>query len=61
MTRCASGAFTGNQLTSVTIQGKSSSSDFDTYTEDIWGWDPDVTCVKDNTSNVSNGCITWGS
>ncbi len=56
---CAMGAFTGNQIASVTIEGKSSSNDFDTYTDNIWGWDSNVTCVKDNTSNISNGCIIW--
>ena len=53
-------AFSGNQLTSVTIQGKISSSEFTTYYQ-YWGWASGVTCVKDNTSNVTNGCITWGA
>ena len=51
-------AFENNNLKQVTIQGKSSSSDFTTYYPN-WGWASDVTCVKDNTSNVTNGCITW--
>ena len=52
-------ALSNNQLTSVTIEGKSSSSDFTTYGTNIWGWANDVTCVTNNTSNVTNGCITW--
>jgi len=52
-------AFYQNQLTSVIIEGKSSSSDFTTYGTNIWGWANDVTCVTNNTSNVTNGCITW--
>ena len=42
----------------VIIKGKSSSSDFTTY-KVRWLWAKDVTCVKNNTSNVTNGCITW--
>ena len=55
-----SGAFFNNQLTSVTIKTKTSSSQFTTY-QPSWGWASNVTCVKDNTSNVTNGCITWGA
>ena len=54
-------AFSHNQLTSVIIKGKSSSSDFDVYGSSIWGWASGVTCVKNNTSNVTNGCIKWGA
>ena len=54
-------AFYQNQLTSVTIEGKSSSSDFTTYGSNLWGWKSGITCTKDNTSNVTNGCITWGA
>jgi len=54
-------AFADNQLTSVTIKTKTSSSQFSSYGNSIWGWKSDVTCVKDNTSNVTNGCITWGA
>lgn len=53
-------SFTGNNLTSVTIKGKTSSSEF-TYYSPGWDWASDVTCVKNNTSNVENGCITWGA
>ena len=56
----AYGAFSDNNLKQVTIQGKSSSSEFITYSPK-WGWASDVTCVKNNTSNVTNGCITWGA
>lgn len=52
-------AFSTNQLTSVRIKGKSSSTDFTSYGSDIWGWASGVTCVTNNTSNVTNGCITW--
>lgn len=55
-------AFGGNRLTSVIIQGKSSSSDFTLYNNthgNMWGWDENITCVPNNTSNVTNGCITW--
>lgn len=51
-------AFDKNQLATVRIEGKTSSSDFTTYSSPIWGW-ADVSCIKDNTSNVENGCITW--
>ncbi len=51
--------FDGNKLTSVIINGKSSSSEFSTYGNNPWGWDSNVTCVKNNTENVENGCITW--
>ena len=56
----AYGAFSDNNLKQVTIQGKSSSNEFTTYSPG-WGWASDVTCVKNNTSNVTNGCITWGA
>ena len=52
-------SFGSNKLTSVIIEGKSSSSGFTGYTSNIWGWASGVTCVKNNTSNVTNGCITW--
>ena len=52
-------AFQNNQLTSVTIEGKTSSSDFTTYGTSIWGWANGVSCVRNNTSNVEGGCITW--
>ena len=52
-------AFLENQLTSVTIEGKSSSSQFTTYGTNIWGWKSGITCTTNNTSNVTNGCITW--
>ena len=58
VTELDSGAFSDNKLTSVTIKGKTSSSEFTTYSPN-WGWASSVTCVKDNTSNVTNGCITW--
>ena len=45
-------------LRNVIIKGKSSSSDFTTYNVK-YNWAKDVTCIKDNTSNVENGCITW--
>ena len=47
-----------NYLRRVVIKGKSSSSEFSTYDPD-WAWASDVTCVKDNTENVENGCIIW--
>lgn len=53
-------AFARSKLTSVIIKGKNSSSEFSTYRPD-WGWANDVTCVTNNTSNVTNGCITWGA
>ena len=55
---CYRGAFDGNQLTSVIIQGKSSSNEFTAYQPE-WRWASNLTCVADNTSNVENGCITW--
>ena len=54
-------AFAENQLTSVTIKTKTSSSQFSTYGSNLWGWANGVTCIKDNTSNVTNGCIKWGA
>ena len=60
VTTIESYAFSNNNLKQVTIQGKSSSSEFITYSPK-WGWASDVTCVKNNTSNVTNGCITWGA
>ena len=53
-------AFARSKLTSVIIKGKNSSSEFSTYYPN-WGWASDVTCTKNNTSNVTNGCITWGA
>lgn len=41
--------FITNQLTSVTIKGKSSSSDFTTYGSNIWGW----------ASGYSDSNIIW--
>ena len=55
-----SNAFSTNQLTAVTIKTKTSSSEFTTYSPN-WGWKSSVSCVKNNTSNVTNGCITWGA
>ena len=60
VTEISGWSFEHNQLTSVTIRGKSSSSEFTTY-EPGWGWASGVTCVTNNTSNVTNGCITWGA
>ena len=51
-------AFLSNNLKSVIIKGKSSSSEFTTYSPS-WGWNKYITCSKDNTSNTPNGCITW--
>ena len=55
-------ALGSNQLRSIIVKGKTSSSQFPYtwYTGDK-GWASDVTCVKDNTSNVTNGCIIWGA
>ncbi len=53
-------AFWENNLKQVTIKGKTSSSEFETYLPN-WGWASDATCVKDNTSNVPNGCIIWNA
>ncbi len=57
------GAFEKNKLKQVIIKGKSSSKEFTDYSpySIYWGWASDVTCVKDNTRNVTNGCITWGA
>ena len=59
-------AFHENPLRSVTIKGKSSASEFAVYHGTVNGvsktpfaWASDVTCVKDNDTNVTNGCITW--
>ena len=52
-------AFASNQLRSIVIKGKSSSSQFTNWYSGDKGWADDVTCVIDNTSNVTNGCITW--
>ena len=59
-------AFNDNPLRSVVIKGKSSESDFEVYRATQSGlsgtpfdWADDVTCVKDNNGNVTNGCITW--
>ncbi len=60
------GAFWGNPLRSVTILGKSSADEFVKYHDNIhseisypFGWASDVTCVKNNDTNVPNGCIIW--
>ena len=60
------GAFYGNPLTSVIIEGKSSADDFEEYKGTVhglpttpFGWDENITCIKDNDTNVENGCITW--
>ena len=53
-------AFSYNNLKQVTIKEKTSSSEFTLYIP-YWGWSSDVTCIKDNESNVTNGCITWGA
>ena len=55
------GAFEKNKLKQVIIKGKSSSKEFTDYSpySIYWGWASDVTCVKDNTRNVTNGCIIW--
>ncbi len=60
ISRCST-PFSGNALSSIIIEGKSSSSEFESYPGEWNGWANDVTCVKDNTSNVTNGCITWGA
>ena len=60
VTTINSDAFTANSFKSVTIKGKTKNSEFSTYSPN-WGWADDVTCVKDNTSNVENGCIIWGA
>ncbi len=52
-------AFGTNSIKNVIIKNKTSSTQFTTYGSQIYGWDNSVTCVKDNTSNVANGCITW--
>lgn len=54
-------AFRYNNLKSVIIKGKTKSSEFTKYNSPNWGWADDVTCVKNNTENVENGCITWGA
>ena len=60
------GAFDNNQLRKVYIMGKSSEADFELYRSPEqrgyvtpFGWASDVTCVKDNSNNVTNGCIIW--
>lgn len=58
VTEISTDAFNDNSFTSVTIKGKTSSSEFTSYNPN-WGWSSSVTCVKNNTSNVTNGCITW--
>ena len=66
VTSIGSYAFYGNtssyrNLESVKIQTKTTSSQFTGgYGGNIWGWKSTVTCVMNNTSNVANGCITWG-
>lgn len=59
-------AFKGNPMQSVIIEGKTSASEFEAFIRsDItpngtpFIWDENVTCVKDNMTNVENGCITW--
>ena len=53
-------AFAGNRIQSVIIKGKTKSSEFTTYNPS-WGWLSNITCQKNNTENVTNGCITWGA
>ncbi len=53
------GAFSSNQIKTVIVKGKTSSSQFEHWNNSIFGWASDITCTKDNTSNVTNGCITW--
>ncbi len=60
------GAFERNPLRTVYIEGKSSTDDFEKYYDGKdgkittpFGWADDVTCVKDNDHNVTNGCIIW--
>ena len=48
-----------NYLRRVIIKGKSSASEFTGGYNPNWAWAEDVTCVKDNTENVENGCIIW--
>ena len=43
------GAFNNNQLTSVTINGKSSTSDFTTFGDNVFGW----------ASGYSDSNIVW--
>ena len=59
-------AFHNNPLSSVIIEGKSSASEFEKYSNTVYGvyytpftWDENVTCIKDNDENIENGCITW--
>lgn len=51
-------AFCSNNFKNAIIKGKTSSSEFKTYSPS-WSWNSKVTCIKNNTSNVENGCITW--
>lgn len=63
-------AFDDNSIETVRINGKSNLSDFSTFGKcqapggqndrGYFGWDSNVTCTIDNTSNTPNGCITWG-
>ena len=53
-------AFANNNFKMIKIKEKAKSSEFSTYKPN-WGWADDVTCVKNNTENVENGCITWGA
>ena len=53
-------SFKDNNFKSITIKSKTQYGEFKTYKPN-WGWAADVTCVKDNTSNVANGCISWGA
>ena len=39
VTSIGDSAFEYNNISSVTIKGKNSSNDFDSYGNDIWGWD----------------------
>ena len=59
VTSLSSYAFDENKLESVIIEGKTSSGAFSTYGNYLWGWDDNVSCVKNNITNVENGCITW--
>ena len=53
-------AFANNNFKIIKIKSKTKNSEFSTYSPN-WGWADDVSCVKDNTENVENGCITWGA
>ena len=57
VTNIHSYAFHSNSFENVTIKDKLSSAEFEAYEPD-WSWGS-TTCVADNTSNVTNGCVTW--